>query len=305
MPLGVPFAGSHVRPVKAELSSDGRSIDVTVHNHDHAGLDDRAGVTVQAPNGATLSVPAEFDQYLPPDRLAAGAPLGSDIWRARIPVSSLPPAMAGVSPLQLRVRAHLDEGTHRVESGNSVAVVRSPRPSRVVLPAPENAFGNSSEFRSPYRKESATELGHLSTTILPQETSAKTYKDTSMQHFVKEITLQPTPDAATRLIGVAELAVELMPLFQRVEKHGADHAQSSQPFVNYPYRADELAIRVALRRQTDGSFRAEAPSGEAFAKLTSTGGYFTHADDALTGFSVRFADLSLNQTGETPRAEQL
>ena len=41
MPMNVPFAGSHVRPVKAELSGDGGSIEVTVHNHDRAGLDDR------------------------------------------------------------------------------------------------------------------------------------------------------------------------------------------------------------------------------------------------------------------------
>jgi hypothetical protein len=97
MSMNVPFAGSHVRPVKAELSGDGGSIEVTVHNHDRAGLDDRAGVTLVAPNGATQSVPAVFDQYLPPTGQGGGASLGSDMWRANIPVSSLSPAMRGVS----------------------------------------------------------------------------------------------------------------------------------------------------------------------------------------------------------------
>ena len=81
----------------------------------------------------------------------------------------------------------------------------------------------------------------------------------------------------------------LLPVFQRVDKHGADHPQTAQPFVNYPYRADELALHVTLRKQEDGSFRAEAPSGEAFAKLTSIGGYFTNSDDSLSGFTVRLS----------------
>jgi hypothetical protein len=288
MSMNVPFAGSHVRPVKAELSGDGGSIEVTVHNHDRAGLDDRAGVTLVAPNGATQSVPAVFDQYLPPTGQGGGASLGSDMWRANIPVSSLSPAMRGVSPLQLRVRAFVDEGTNHVESGSSVAVAGSTQPANVALPAPDNAFGNSSEFRARYQAESSTALGQVSTTILPQDTSAQTYKNRSTQHFVKEIALQPTAEASSRLNGVSEIAAVLLPIFQRVDKHGTDHPQTAQPFVNYPYRADELAIHVTLRKQGDGSFRAEAPSGEAFAKLTSTGGYFTNSDDSLSGFAVSY-----------------
>jgi len=301
MPMNVPFNGSHVRPVKAELSNDGRSIEVTVHNHDHAGLNDRAGVTVLAPDGATHSVAATFDQYLPPesgvDRRPAGgqtsgggAALGSDIWRAKVPVSSLPPSMQGVSPLQLRVRAHLDEGTARVESGSTVAVTLHASSSTVALPAPEAAFGASSEFRSSYRLDSSTSLGQLSTTILPKDTSAATYKNRSMQHFIKDLTLQPAPDAAARLASVSEFVVELLPIFQRVDKHGFNHPQTAQPFVSYPYRADDFSVRVTMKRQADGTFRAEAPVGEAFARLTSIGGYFTNADDSLAGFAARFPD---------------
>ncbi|MBM4280771.1 MAG: hypothetical protein FJ137_08425 [Deltaproteobacteria bacterium] len=288
--MNVPFAGSHVRPVKAELSGNGEAIEVTVHSHDRAGLDDRAGVTVVAPNGATHSVAATFDQYLPPPGTGGGARLGSDIWRARVPVSSLPPSMQGVSPLQLRIRAQLDEGTSHVESGTTIPVAPRAASSTVALPAPEASFGASYEFRSPSRMESSTALGQLSTTVLPQETSAATYKNRSMQHFIKDLTLQPTPDAATRLAGVTTLAIELLPVFARVDKHGYDHPQAAQPFVNYQYRADESAVRVTLQRQADGSFRAEAPAGEAFARLTSIGGYFTNADDSLTGFTARFAE---------------
>lgn len=294
MPMNVPFAGSHVRPVKAELSGDGGSIEVTVHNHDRAGLDDRAGVTLVAPNGETQSVPAVFDQYLPPTGQGGGASLGSDMWRANIPVSSLSPTMRGVSPLQLRVRAFVDEGTNHVESGSSVAVAvaGSTQPAHVALPAPENVFGNSSEFRARYQEKSSTALGQVSTTILPQDTSSQTYKNRSTQHFVKEIALQPTPEASSRLNGVSDIDAVLLPIFQRVDKHGTDHPQTAQPFVNYPYRADELAIQVTLRKQGDGSFRAEAPSGEAFARLTSIGGYYTNADDSLSGFAVRLSYAS-------------
>jgi hypothetical protein len=85
---------------------------------------------------------------------------------------------------------------------------------------------------------------------------------------------------------------------------GTNHPQAAQPFVNYPYRADELAIHVTLRRQGDGSFRAEAPSGEAFAKLTSIGGYFTNADDSLSGFAVRMSYPSAPGRVETVASDE-
>jgi hypothetical protein len=82
----------------------------------------------------------------------------------------------------------------------------------------------------------------------------------------------------------------LLPLFDRTDKHGHDHPEAGQPFVTYQYRADDAAVRVTLQRQPDGSFRAEAPAGHAFAQLTSIDGYFAHSNDSLTGFVVRFED---------------